>query len=203
MASQTTRPSCVLHVWLPFFFYITFKLFILGFQRPLFMKVYLPSHLPFWASKLDWSLSETIQNGSDIGCLVPSSEPIPLLSFPYWISVSFLFRVDFSKHQITTCSSQIQQILLSKWLLMDEDSGASQPVQGHTCRQRRMEPAVHLSLKAKPTRIYLQANDSLKSRLQVKAKSNCLWHLHFTVQLSDQTPDSKTYVSHINTFIYK
>lgn len=87
MPFQTTRPSYVMHLWLPFIFYMTLKLVVLGFQSPLFvgLGIYLLSHLPFQSSKLDWSFSEQIQNDRNWlpgaqHCAEPRPSPFALVS---------------------------------------------------------------------------------------------------------------------------
>lgn len=130
----------------PPIFPITLKLVTLGFQSPLCMElgIHLLPHLPFQSSKLDWNLTEQIQNDSEISDCMPQTSPFALL-FPYLISSSFLFPADFS--QAPHCS-------LPALLKPDKYSFQYFFTKGHASTRKRMEPAVQFYPKAKPPRLY-------------------------------------------------
>ena len=141
MPSQTTRPSCGMHLWLPFIFKLHSNYFWFsessvhgtGHRSP-----FSPSFLvkQIWLEPLranpEWQNRVT---GCPILCWTQTQSLCSHfhVSFPV-LSYSQLF---FSKHQTTTHSSQTQQRFLSGCLLTDEETESSNLLKGTHLHTRK------------------------------------------------------------------
>lgn len=185
-----------MHLWHPLIFCITFKVFT----------HVLSSWNWAYTFFLIFLFSQANQEWLEIGYHVLNTGLSPnliSLMFPDLISSSFLLPVDFPKHPATTArSSQTWQTLVSRWLLMGEDTETSELAKGTSLHRGEWSPQYSSSQKQNlPDCTTSEWIITEKRGLWVKAQRNHPWLLHTKLQSHLKILRAKS-VSHIKTSIY-